>query len=139
MWCLATWSCTWPLEYTVLWLSTTGFVFGGSIFQTLKKKNTKVLLCCFCFPPFFELLVTFWCSDYSPLLHILITTTGDPQIFQLARRVLLKLSKLLVFIILCRWFNNALGRNTNDVAPIMINISKSTSIEDSHGTKSTHV
>lgn len=83
--------------------------------------------------------MTFWSSDYSPLLHILITTTGDPQIFQLARRVLLKLSKLLVFIILCRWFKNALGRNTNDVAPIMINISKSTSIEDSHGTKSTHV
>lgn len=64
----------------------------------------------------FDVLVTFGCSGCSPPLHILITTTGDPQIFQLARRVLFKLSEFLVCRIVHRWFYNALGRNTNDVA-----------------------
>lgn len=68
------------------------------------------------FSMFDDVLVTFGCSGCSPPLHILITTTGDPQIFQLARRVLLKLSELLVCRIVRRWFYNALGRNTNDVA-----------------------
>lgn len=68
------------------------------------------------FSMFDDVPVTFGCSGCSPSLHILITTTGDPQIFQLARRVLLKLSELLVCRIVHRRFYNALGRNTNDVA-----------------------
>lgn len=117
MWCLATWSCTRPLGYTVLWLITAVCLWREHFSLVLRnQQNWKFLLHWFGFPCLMIVLVTFGCSGCSPPLHILITTTGDPQIFQLARRVLLKLSELLVCRIVHRWFYNALGRNTNDVA-----------------------
>lgn len=116
MWHLATWSCTQPLGYTVLLLTTTVCLWRERFSLVLKNQQNWKFSLLFVWFSMFDVQVTFGCSGCSPPLHILITTTGDPQIFQLARRVLLKLSEFLVCRIVLRWFYNALGRNTNDVA-----------------------
>lgn len=115
MWCLATWSCTRPLGYTALWFITTVCLWRDFLPSPEKPAKLEVFTR-FIWFSMSDVQVTFGCSGCSPPLHILITTTGDPQIFQLARRVLLKLSELLVCRIVRRWFYNALGRNTNDIA-----------------------